>query len=245
MCASKWMTWNGCSRSNARTTGKVMAWSPPSATGMAPARITPRASSVMLAKVPTTLVGSTSASPTSAIRPSTISCSRNCLRVVVAVPIGDEPQRVLPDGAGAEPRARHEGRPFVARRAEDRDVGVETGQVLAHGRPEERGDPDERKIQAATAALTLVHPLTSSSPDAAVGYADAPPRRALPVTGGPMKDALVVVPARDARAVRVRPGGRFRVVDIEGGQVVDLFAFVADDVAEYASAEHTRVHVNR
>jgi len=47
-----------------------------------------------------------------------------------------------------------------------------------------------------------------------------------------MKDALVVVPARDARAVRVRPGGRFRVVDIEGGQVVDLFAFVADDVAE-------------
>src|SRR6266540_1556852 len=167
------------------------------------------------------------------------------LRVVVAVPIGDEPQRVLPDGAGAEPRARHEGRPFVARRAEDRDVGVETGQVLAHGRPEERGDPDERKIQAATAALTLVHPLTSSSPDAAVGYADAPPRRALPVTGGPMKDALVVVPARDARAVRVRPGGRFRVVDIEGGQVVDLFAFVADEVAEYASAEHTRVHVNR
>jgi uncharacterized protein len=59
-----------------------------------------------------------------------------------------------------------------------------------------------------------------------------------------MNDAMVVVPAREARAVRVRPGGRFRVVDLEGGQVVDLFAFVSGDVAEYASAEHTRIHVN-
>jgi uncharacterized protein len=60
-----------------------------------------------------------------------------------------------------------------------------------------------------------------------------------------MRDAFVLVPAREARAVRVRPGGRFRVVDVEGGQVVDLFAFVAGDVAEHASAEHTRIHVNR
>jgi uncharacterized protein YcgI (DUF1989 family) len=60
-----------------------------------------------------------------------------------------------------------------------------------------------------------------------------------------MDDAFVEVPAGGARAVRVRPGGRFRVVDIEGGQVVDLFAFVADDVEEHASAEHTRIHVNR
>jgi uncharacterized protein len=60
-----------------------------------------------------------------------------------------------------------------------------------------------------------------------------------------MRDAFVLVPAREARAVRVGPGGRFRVVDIEGGQVVDLFAFAADDVSERASAEHTRIHVNR
>ena len=52
---------------------------------------------------------------------------------------------------------------------------------------------------------------------------------------------MIVVPAREARAVEVPAGGRFRVVDLEGGQVVDLFAFVADDVSEYASAEHTRV----
>ncbi len=40
-------------------------------------------------------------------------------------------------------------------------------------------------------------------------------------------------------------GERFKVVDEHGGQVVDLFAFVADDVREYASAEHTRVMVSR
>jgi len=60
-----------------------------------------------------------------------------------------------------------------------------------------------------------------------------------------MRDAFVEVPAREARAVRVRPGGRVRVVDVEGGQVVDLFAFAAGDVSEHASAEHTRIHVNR
>lgn len=56
---------------------------------------------------------------------------------------------------------------------------------------------------------------------------------------------FVLVPAREARAVVVPAGGRFRVVDVEGGQVVDLFSFVADDVSEYASAEHTRVFIDR
>jgi uncharacterized protein YcgI (DUF1989 family) len=58
-------------------------------------------------------------------------------------------------------------------------------------------------------------------------------------------DRFVLVPAREARAVRVDSGQRFRVVDVEGQQVVDLFAFVAGDVSEYASAEHTRIWVNR
>jgi uncharacterized protein YcgI (DUF1989 family) len=53
------------------------------------------------------------------------------------------------------------------------------------------------------------------------------------------------VPAREGRGARVAAGGRFRVVDPEGGQVGDLFAFCADDVSEYHSAEHTRVSVNR
>jgi uncharacterized protein YcgI (DUF1989 family) len=53
------------------------------------------------------------------------------------------------------------------------------------------------------------------------------------------------VPAREGRGARLAAGGRFRVIDPEGGQVGDLFAFCADDVSEYHSAEHTRVFVNR
>jgi hypothetical protein len=56
---------------------------------------------------------------------------------------------------------------------------------------------------------------------------------------------FVLVPAGEARAVHVASGGRFRIVDVEGAQVVDLFAFQREDVGEYASAEHTRVHVDR
>jgi uncharacterized protein YcgI (DUF1989 family) len=55
----------------------------------------------------------------------------------------------------------------------------------------------------------------------------------------------VVVPPREGRSLRVDRGRRFRVVDLEGHQCGDLFAFVAGDVREYASAEHTRVHVDR
>jgi uncharacterized protein len=58
-------------------------------------------------------------------------------------------------------------------------------------------------------------------------------------------DGRLVVPAREGRARRIPAGGRFRVVDLEGHQCGDLFAYVAADVREYASAEHTRVHVDR
>jgi uncharacterized protein YcgI (DUF1989 family) len=53
------------------------------------------------------------------------------------------------------------------------------------------------------------------------------------------------VPAGEGRGVRVPAGQRFRVIDVDGGQVADTFAFRADDVSEFHSAEHTRVHVNR
>ncbi len=55
----------------------------------------------------------------------------------------------------------------------------------------------------------------------------------------------ILVPAREGRAVPVPAGGQFRVVDVEGQQVGDLFAFSALDVGEYASAEHTRVGIAR
>jgi len=56
---------------------------------------------------------------------------------------------------------------------------------------------------------------------------------------------VIDVPAREGRGARVAAGQRFRVIDVEGGQVADTFAFRADDVSEYHSAEHTRVHVSR
>jgi uncharacterized protein YcgI (DUF1989 family) len=45
--------------------------------------------------------------------------------------------------------------------------------------------------------------------------------------------------------VRVAAGERVRVIDVEGGQVADTFAFRADDISEYHSAEHTRAVVSR
>ena len=56
---------------------------------------------------------------------------------------------------------------------------------------------------------------------------------------------VIDVPAREGRGVRVAAGRRFRVIDVEGGQVADTFAFRADDVSEYHSAEHTRAVVSR
>jgi len=50
----------------------------------------------------------------------------------------------------------------------------------------------------------------------------------------------IVVPAREGKAVRVEAGRSLRVVDLEGGQVVDTWAFVAGDLGEFHSAQHTR-----
>jgi uncharacterized protein YcgI (DUF1989 family) len=51
------------------------------------------------------------------------------------------------------------------------------------------------------------------------------------------------IPAREGRGLRVGSGDLVRVIDPEGGQVADVFAFCIDDPSEYHSAEHTRVHV--
>lgn len=54
-----------------------------------------------------------------------------------------------------------------------------------------------------------------------------------------------VVPAGAGRAVALRAGQHVRVVDLEGGQVGDVFAFAADDPVEYLSASHTRTQTSR
>ncbi len=50
----------------------------------------------------------------------------------------------------------------------------------------------------------------------------------------------IVVPAKTARAVRVAAGRRVRVVNSEGGQVVDTWAFRASDAGEHLSMAHSR-----
>ncbi|MEO3788253.1 urea carboxylase-associated family protein [Actinocorallia sp. B10E7] len=57
-------------------------------------------------------------------------------------------------------------------------------------------------------------------------------------------EGRMVVPARTGRGVRVAAGRRVSVVDLDGGQVGDVFAFTAD-MREHLSAAHTRATTNR
>ncbi|KAA0080498.1 urea carboxylase-associated family protein [Mycolicibacterium sp. P9-64] len=57
--------------------------------------------------------------------------------------------------------------------------------------------------------------------------------------------SLVAVSAGTGRAVVVRRGARVRVIDVEGGQVGDLFAFAAGDAGEHLSASHTRTSTGK
>ena len=58
-----------------------------------------------------------------------------------------------------------------------------------------------------------------------------------------------VVPPGEGRAVRVPAGAHVQVIDLDGGQVGDVFAFVAEpgrrELTEYLSAAHTRASTSR
>jgi uncharacterized protein len=54
-----------------------------------------------------------------------------------------------------------------------------------------------------------------------------------------------IVPARSGKAVQVRKGERVKLVNINGSQVVDTWAFNALDMKEFMSMEHTRVMLGR
>ena len=53
------------------------------------------------------------------------------------------------------------------------------------------------------------------------------------------------IPARRAVTVSLRRGQRLEVVNTHGQQVVDAWAFVAGDPAEWMSMEHSRVEMGR
>src|SRR6266446_3397302 len=56
---------------------------------------------------------------------------------------------------------------------------------------------------------------------------------------------LIEIPARRGKAARLRRGQTVRVINTIGQQVVDTWAFRADDIAEFMSMEHSRVAIGR
>jgi uncharacterized protein YcgI (DUF1989 family) len=55
--------------------------------------------------------------------------------------------------------------------------------------------------------------------------------------------SLVTIPARKGKAARVAKGQSIKVINTHGEQVVDTWAFNADDLAEFMSMEHSRSHI--
>jgi hypothetical protein len=52
---------------------------------------------------------------------------------------------------------------------------------------------------------------------------------------------VIEIPARRGKAARMRPGETVRVINTKGQQVVDTWAFNAEDLLEFMSMEHSRV----
>ncbi len=61
---------------------------------------------------------------------------------------------------------------------------------------------------------------------------------------GSVPTALVhqVIPARSGHALRIASGETVRVINLHGTQVVDTWAFCANDPAEFMSMEHSRTY---
>lgn len=56
---------------------------------------------------------------------------------------------------------------------------------------------------------------------------------------------LMQIPARKGRAVRLKAGQSIRIVNTHGHQVVDTWAFNANDLSEFLSMEHMRAAIDR
>jgi uncharacterized protein len=60
-----------------------------------------------------------------------------------------------------------------------------------------------------------------------------------------MSGAVMIVPARRGRAVRVPLGATVEIINPAGSQVVDTWALRSSDLAEHLSMEHTRTTLGR
>jgi uncharacterized protein YcgI (DUF1989 family) len=54
---------------------------------------------------------------------------------------------------------------------------------------------------------------------------------------------MIEIPARKGRAVRLGRGRRVKVINSQGQQVVDTWAFNAEELREFMSMEHSRVAI--
>lgn len=60
-----------------------------------------------------------------------------------------------------------------------------------------------------------------------------------------MIDETTTIPARKGKATRLVAGQSVKVINTPGSQVVDTWAFVDRDMAEFMSMEHSRAAMNR
>ena len=58
-------------------------------------------------------------------------------------------------------------------------------------------------------------------------------------------DDLIEIPARSGAAVKLAAGQSITIVNTHGGQVVDMWAFRADDSGEHLSMPHSVVTLSR
>ena len=58
-----------------------------------------------------------------------------------------------------------------------------------------------------------------------------------------MSAETVTIPARGGKAARVRKGQHVKIINTHGEQVVDTWAFNAEDLNEFMSMEHTRATI--
>jgi uncharacterized protein len=56
---------------------------------------------------------------------------------------------------------------------------------------------------------------------------------------------MIEIPARKGKAVRLRKAQWIKVINTKGQQVVDTWAFNADDLHEFMSIEHSRVAIGQ
>src|SRR5713226_6779617 len=56
---------------------------------------------------------------------------------------------------------------------------------------------------------------------------------------------MIEIPARRGKAVRLGKGEKVKIINSNGQQVVDTWAFVAGDLREFMSMEHSRVAIGR